>query len=369
MNGNRKSREKTCVIGVDIGSGYGSKIGIYDLDTRLLAEGFLSFRSYGYSADNFADNLVVAIRDTLEKVPRRKPLGVGIACPGIFSFDGTGLIVANISILTGIRPADLISSRLGIPAWLLNDAAAGGLAEWHLSRHDLIYWVLGGGWGGTWMHADGSQVIPSTGWSGKVEELTCINEPGFVIPLYRDEIAPIAEKFGLSWENLVSCLPSNAVMKDKENHEWVRAETVTASCGGLRRLFKAFLKFNPLGTEIEDPSGDDNCEGVLGKLAEDGFEPAVNTEAFFAESWALAVDRFYAHAARYGLTPEVPVHLAGGISHISNRYLPELQNHLRERGVEPNFSISKTRLANINANLLGSGQLAVRGVLERGLAE
>ena len=363
MGEKRKKTGSECVVGVDIGAGNGSKIGVYDLDANLLAEGFLSVNSYGPDSDSFGDRLAEAMRAALAALPDREPIGIGLACPGIFSSDGTGLVVANIPILANTRPAAIVSSRFTLPTWLLNDAAAGGLAEWHLCKHEVVYWVLGGGWGGTWINSDGNQLIPSMGWSGKVEDLNCVNEPGFIIPLYRSEITPIAEKFGLSWENLLTCLPEGAVISGGVE-EWVRAETVTASCGGIRRLFKAFLKYNPRGKEIADPSGDDNCEMVLGNLAEQGFEPAENTEAFFAESWALAVDRFYDLSAKHGLTPSVPVHLAGGVSNISNRFLPALQNHLRRRGVEPSFRISQTRLANINANLLGAGMLAIRGVRE-----
>lgn len=353
-----------CVIGVDIGAGHGSKIGIYDMNVTLLAEGFLSVNSYGGNADSFADNLAAAIRQVLADHPEFTPLGIGLACPGLFAADGTGMIVANLSFLNNYRPAELIANRFGLPAWLLNDAAAGGLAEWRLSKRELVYWVLGGGWGGTWINADGRQVIPSMGWSGRLEDLNCINEPGFVVPLYRREIEPLLPKYNLTWDNLLTCLPENAVIRDQGPEEWVRAETITASCGGIRRLFRAFLLYNRFGHEIEDPSGQDNCEVVLGRLAEDHFEPAVFTEAFFAESWALAVDRFYEYAEPFGLTPAVPVHLAGGVSHISNRFLPALQNHLCQRGVEPSFCISKTRLANVNANLLGAGQLAIRSLAE-----
>lgn len=354
-----------CVIAVDIGAGSGSKIGLYDESFALLAEGFLPVGRYGVARGEFIDNLSRVIEAVLIGNPGCEPVGVGVVCPGIFAADGTALVVANIPMLVGSRLAEQLARRIGLPVWSLNDAAAGGLAEWSLAGHELVYWVLGGGWGGTWVDAEGRQVISPFGRSGGDADLNCVNEPGFVIPLYRDEIDEVLGGYVFSWDDLVSCLPNHGVDCSADGCEWVRAETVTASCGGLRRVFAMFLA--KAGRESMDEAASidpDGCESAVGGLAERGFAPAVGAEAVFVELWAVAVTRFYELAAAHGLTTAVPVHVAGGLTHISDRFLPALLACLRRRGIDSDIRISLSRRMHINANLLGAGQLALRNAAE-----
>ncbi len=277
------------------------------------------------------------------------------------------MVVANIPILNEVRPAELLETRFNLPTWLINDAAAGGLAEWHAARHELIYWVLGGGWGGTWINSLGRQQIPSLGWSGRLEDLNCVNEPGFALPLYKSELEPILLRLGLRWKMLDARLPGSSKGCDPELGEWARAEAVTASCGGMRRLFQVFLDGAGARTRVIGNGyefNESNCETLIGRLAEEGFEPAIKTETFFAEAWALAVDRYFEAASRHGMRQGVPIHLAGGLSHMSDRFLPEVKKHLVSRGVTSRLCISRCHARGDNANLLGAAQLAIRNLAE-----
>lgn len=349
-----------CVLGIDIGSGHGTKIGVYDRAGELLAEGFFSAREYTANKDIFCDRLTKAMEKTLRKASGAEAIGLGIACPGLFSRDGTCMFASNLPFLSMSRPSDLLSSRLGVPAWLINDAAAGGMAEWFLARHELVYWALGGGWGGTWMGKDGKQVVPSLGWSGNFDDLDCINEPGFTIPVHREEIEPILHGHGLTWADFAFWLPQGTV-NVKDGSCWMRAEAVTASCIALRRIFLTFAKSRPGNTRIieDNPDGRETSDEEFCRLAEAGFDPAVRSEYFFVDVWAVAIARYYSSAAAYGLTPEVPVHLGGGLACSADRYLPRLKRRLSRLGIEPTFILSHCHLAGKNANLLGAARLAI----------
>lgn len=355
------------VVGVDIGAGTGAKIGVFNFEGELLAEGLLPVVEYGDDAGDFADRIAGSVRETLIRAPGRGCAGVGVACPGLFSADGLAMVVANLHFLTGTRPAELLAERLDAPAWLINDAAAGGMAEWRLARRELAYWVLGGGWGGTWMDADGSQRIPSMGWSGRLEDLNCVNEPGFVISLTRAELEPILAANGLTWSGLTAALPPGTVnfgAGRKNGGQWVRAEAVTASGLALRRLFTACCKSARGNTRIlreSDGAGDDYDDNLF-RLAENGFEPAVRTAEIFIAAWAAAVEKYYSLAAPHGLDPSVPVHLAGGLSHMCDWFLPALSEKLRGRGLAPVFRASECHDSGKNANLLGAASLAIRSL-------
>jgi predicted NBD/HSP70 family sugar kinase len=354
-----------CVVSADIGAGMGAKVGVFDLDGELLADCLLPVKDYPDSPSRFADRLAERMREALARVSGARTVAAGIACPGLYALDGTAMIVANLPFLTGVKPGELVRERLGIPVRLINDAAAGGMAEWFFSRRELAYWVLGGGWGGTWMDADGKQHIPSMGWSGRIQDLNCINEPGFAVSLSRSEIEPVLAAHGLTWNGLVSALPPEAVMRAAAGgDDVVRAEAVTASCLALRRMFIACCRATRGNTRILAENGRlvEGYDDDLLRLAERGFEPAVRSAGIFIEVWALAVVKYYRMAAPHGLSPSVPVHLAGGLSHMSDSFLPALSEKLRQRGLSPALRVSECHERGLNANLLGAASLAIRSL-------
>ncbi|MGM9613513.1 MAG: ROK family protein [Butyricicoccus sp.] len=81
---------------------------------------------------------------------RAKLLGIGITVPGIVDRDGG---VVTIAPVLGVRKLMLrqITEKIPYPAFVQNDASAGGMAEWWHSRTEgsMAYLFLGKGVGGS----------------------------------------------------------------------------------------------------------------------------------------------------------------------------------------------------------------------------
>jgi glucokinase len=102
----------------------------------------------------------------------RTPLGIGISCPGP-SDPKRGIITTppNLHGWHNVPLADLVSKRAGIPAWILNDANAGALAEHRLGAgrgtQHMILVAAGTGIGGG-LVLDGRLYHGASGGAGEL---------------------------------------------------------------------------------------------------------------------------------------------------------------------------------------------------------
>ena len=133
------------VIGVDIG---GTKIAAGRLDGRELAESQLWATDLSGSRA-LIDQLVAIVEDM-----RTDDLqAVGFGVPSVVEF-ATGRVVSSVNIpLTDVRLREVLSERIGVPAFVDNDATVAALAEAHdsdlnLSAQDLVMITIGTGVGG-----------------------------------------------------------------------------------------------------------------------------------------------------------------------------------------------------------------------------
>ena len=133
------------VIGVDIG---GTKIAAARLDGRELAESQLWATDLSGSRA-LIDQLVAIVEDL-----RTDDLqAVGFGVPSVVEF-ATGRVVSSVNIpLTDVRLREVLSERIGVPAFVDNDATVAALAEAHdsdlnLSAQDLVMITIGTGVGG-----------------------------------------------------------------------------------------------------------------------------------------------------------------------------------------------------------------------------
>jgi glucokinase len=142
------SSEDGFIGGIDLG---GTKIlsVCVDRDLRILAQ---DYRETG--ADDGPDAVIERMVDSMRAaVGSRRLLAVGVSTPG--PTDPTRGIVTTPPNLPGWRDVPLasaISERLGVPAWIENDANAAALAEHRLgagseAKHVILV-ALGTGIGG-----------------------------------------------------------------------------------------------------------------------------------------------------------------------------------------------------------------------------
>jgi glucokinase len=153
------------VIGVDLG---GTKVAVAPLDGSGLGDSAVEPTDLSGS-----DALVKQICNLIEHVRGSDPLeAIGLGVPSVVEFD-TGRIVSSVNVpLKDIPLRHVLSERLGIPAFVDNDATVASLAEAHddqlrLVAHDLVMITVGTGVGGG-IVIDGRIYRGATGGAGEL---------------------------------------------------------------------------------------------------------------------------------------------------------------------------------------------------------
>ncbi|HEV7208299.1 MAG TPA: ROK family transcriptional regulator [Mycobacteriales bacterium] len=162
-------------VGVDIGRTH-VRVVIADLGHAVLAEESVRYDVDGHpdetlaTAGQLVNSLLVAIsRDSCEVI------GVGLGIPA--PLDGAGSIGAS-NILpgwVGLRPADLLAERLGLPVQAENDANLGALAEarWGAGRDArLVVYIKAATGIGAGIVDDGRLFRGASGTAGELGHMT-----------------------------------------------------------------------------------------------------------------------------------------------------------------------------------------------------
>lgn len=132
-------------VGVDLG---GTKVAAAGLSDGRLGESVIAPTDLA-SADALIDQLC-------ELVAQAKPGGltaVGIGVPSVVEFS-TGRVVSSVNVpLADVPLREVLTERLGVPAFVDNDATVAALAEahdegLHLVAHNLVMLTIGTGVGG-----------------------------------------------------------------------------------------------------------------------------------------------------------------------------------------------------------------------------
>ena len=190
---------------------------------------------------DFSASLADAAGEMLERLGRSSAdlAGIGVASAGILDDDGGFKLFHNRPQYNGSNLPRALEAALGVPAAIANDADAGGLAEWSVLKLEILYWVFGGGWGGSWISADGEILHPSTGWDGQDGSLHFSNEPGYAIGLERWSLRSLFSEVGASWELFERQLaddpelPGDSLFGPDGNPETLRAEVILSGTGAM----------------------------------------------------------------------------------------------------------------------------------------
>jgi hypothetical protein len=366
------------LLAIDLGAGGGAKIGVFSTPDRLVTETILPVGEYGATAESLADGLLRKVEALLaERGSNLKALrGVGIASPGVFKSDGAYLQAANLGFLNGRNLKELLGERVAAPAAIDNDANAGGLAEWSALRHELLYWVFGGGWGGAWIPKDGEVRFPALDWDGDDAHLHYTNEPGYAIPLEKAMIENEFHRLGAPYDRFEQILAEDFAGEDgvlrgpSGNADCVRAEMVLSGPGRCR-LFRAvageddfherFLDVRER-REMSDPAV---AGKHISKLSGMRVEAAVTTDRLFGRILAQAARILLKQARRDGLPENAPICLGGKPSRALPYFGPSAQGALARRGLTHYLRPSVIDERGGNANLVGAAVLAEKAAVRR----
>jgi glucokinase len=133
------------VIGVDLG---GTKVAVATLRDRQLSESLLKPTDCS-SGEALIDQLV----QTVNEVRVDDLVGVGVGVPSVVEFE-SGRVVSSVNIpLEDVPLRHALTERLGVPAFVDNDATVAALAEAHdeslqLVAQNLVMLTVGTGVGG-----------------------------------------------------------------------------------------------------------------------------------------------------------------------------------------------------------------------------
>lgn len=359
------------LLAIDIGAGLGTKLGLFEDIHTCVAEDLLPVDAYGETTANFTDALAGRIEALLTRHGGNVGdlAGIGIACAGILQEDGAFQLVQNLSHWNGFNLKADLAERYDLPVAIENDANAGGLAEWSVLRIPLIYWVLGGGWGGAWISAQGAVRFPARDWDGHDTSLHYSNEPGYAIPLEKLHLKGLFHEVGASYERFERVLIEDFDLADKiltgpgGSPDHLRAEVILSGPGRCR-LFRAvvgdddfyerFLDIHE-SKEMSDPS---IAGRHISKLSSMRVEAAVQTDRLFGKVLAAATRLLLKQAETDGLPAGVPICLGGKPSYALPYFGPSAQRALGRMGFMNYLRPSVLDERGSNANLVGAAVLA-----------
>ena len=361
----------------DIGAGRGTKIGLFSAGLECFTEVLLPLDDYGRDFDDFAGSLLEALDKAagMKGFGREDLWGVGISTAGIIGHDGSFLLFQNQSRFNGCNLKTKFESALERPVSIANDADAGGLAEWSVLKTELLYWVFGGGWGGSWISADGKIRFPSNGWDGRDSSLHYTNEPGYAIPLDKFRLRLLFNEVNASYDlfekQLVEdeTLPESVILGPENNPDTLRAEVILSGTGRCRlfrslvgddTFYEKFLDIHEVG-EMLDPSV---AGRHIDKLSGLRVEAAINTDRLYGKILAEASRLLLKHSAAEGMNEGLPICLGGKPSYALPYFGPSCQRLLGKMGYMNYLRPSVLDERGSNANLIGAAVLACQNQTE-----
>lgn len=359
------------LAGVDIGAGSGAKVGIFDLNLNILADTVLDVEDYGKDAAT----LVAQTARSLQKLTGCiGPTGleisaVGVVGPGVFMEHGTIAKAVNLSFLNGINLGRLFGDYLGVPTASMNDADAGALAEWRHHRSQIIFWVLGGGWGGAWVSGDGEIRFRQYSKNAKAERFHPSCEPGHTIFLERRMLQERFADAGLSFDDYEKLYVNergqmlSGLAEHGDDSGAVRSEVVVSGTGRwlIMRLFAEGAEGCLEGLTSRDVEllADSTGSGEVIRKVEQGRLPLLDrTDALFGALFAEAGALLLARIDRDG-GKDIPVYIAGRPSKAFFSFGPYLRKALKQKGINNPVRLSELERRNTNPNLAGAAYLAL----------
>ncbi len=355
------------IAAVDIGAGESTKLALCRDPLTLSGYRELPVSAYGSNFEAYCTGLAREIEALLKEAGANRSglRGIGVATAGILASDGRFLRTSNIAMLEGHNIREWLRQRFDVPVGIANDADAGGLAEWAVLQVELLYWVFGGGWGGSWISRDGTVRFPSTDWNGDDRTLHPTNEPGFSIPLSKEILRDLFPEVGASYrrfeENLLEEFSGDAgvLTGPAGSPDTIRAEVILSGPGRLR-LFHAIVGDNDgyeswFDADERGGMADPAMAGrLISKLSRMRVDYALNTDRLYGKVLAHATRVMVRRATEDGLPPGVPICLGGKPSYALPYFGPSTQRFLGKFGLLNYLRPSVIDERGLNANIVGA---------------
>ncbi len=360
-------------LALDLGTGLGTKLALFEGTQKQIAEDILKVDKYGEGFHSYAAALERAIRIFIKKsdVTLKKIRAVGIASAGILKDDGTFQLIQNSPEFNGYNLKKTLEDIFNLPTAIDNDANAGGLAEWSILRMEILYWVFGGGWGGVWISREGDVRFPATNWDGRDESLHPTNEPGYIIPLNKLDLKNLFYEVHASYERFERILAEekgeNALTGPCGSTDTLRAEVILSGPGRCR-LFRAIVGDDTfyerfLDIRETEKMTDPSVAGeYISKLSSMRVESAINTDRLYGKVLAYATRELLRRARKDGMPENIPICLGGKPSYALPYFGPSTQRVLGKMGFMNYLRPSVIDERGINANLMGAAVLASKTI-------
>lgn len=361
--------DKNYYLALDLGTGLGTKIALFQGTQTQITESVLKVESYGDNFNSYTGILEKTIYSFLKKsnISLKSIKAVGIASAGILKKNGAFQLIQNFPSFNGYNLKTSIEEMFSIPAAIDNDANAGGLAEWSILRMELLYWVFGGGWGGSWISKDGEVKFSSTDWDKKDESLHMSNEPGYVIPLNKLDLKTLFYEVNGSYERFEKILldekGEKSLIGPCGKSDTLRAEFILSG-PGRSRLFRAIVGDDNfyerfLEKKEAEKMTDPSVAGeYISKLSGMRVESAINTDRLYGKILAYATRELIRNAKKDGMPDNIPICLGGKPSYALPYFGPSTQRILGKMGFMNYLRPSVIDERGISANLMGAAVLA-----------
>ena len=365
--------ENGCYVGIDLGAGSGAKMGLFESPDRQTAKILLPRDRYGSSCESLSEAMSECVVRLLEKQDKnlKDVKAVGLSTPGLLASDRSYVLAVNLGYLNGRNLPEALEQRLGVPVAIENDANAGALAEWSAARSEILYWVLGGGWGGAWVSKEGDIRFAALDWDGDDASLHLTNEPGYATPLSKKTVKTFLQEEGGDFEHFLEILRKDIGAGDgplsgpSGDPETLRSEWIVSG-PGRHRLFRTLTRDDRsyeehLNADERETILDSAKAGILlSQLSENGLPAAVATDRLFARLLAEAAETILRQALEDGCRPDLPIFLGGKPSRALPYFSPLCQSILDEKGFACRLLPSVVNGQGLNPNLVGAAVLAAK---------
>lgn len=358
-------------LAFDIGASSGPKLGLYSKDKILLSLYEPDNPVYDDTFEAFAASLVKCAEENLAAIGRKRSdvAGIGVATAGILDGSGAFQLFFNKPQYNGHNLPAALEEAFSAGVNIANDADAGALAEWAVLDIELLYWVFGGGWGGSWVNRSGEIRFPSIAWDGRDESLHPSNEPGYVIGLDRERLKELFAEVGASFEVFEKQFQTENIKGPCGSSHTIRAELILSGPGRYR-LFQSILETSEdktallarFNTELSEETL--RSGALISRLSSLRVEPAINTDRLYGKVLAEATASLLKRAQADGLPSGVPICLGGKPSYALPFFGPSTQRLLGKMGFHNYMRPSIIDERGGNANIEGAYMLARRA--ERG---
>jgi glucokinase len=316
------------VAGIDMG-GTNTVVGLVTSHGECLCEKtFRTQESPDFSG--FIDKVIAVIGDLKKGLDGKYTLvGVGVGAPNGSYITGEIIDAPNLR-WKGVLPlSSELSSKLGVPVFITNDANAATLGEMHFGAargmKNFVYITLGTGLGSGFV-VDGNLLLGSEGFAGE---------------LGHTSVKPSGRKCGCGKKG---CL-----------------ETYV-SAPGLRRTAFKLLSDSILPSALRSRTYENISARVIAEFALQGDKVAQEAFEYTGEILGIALANVVAM-----LNPEA-IFLFGGLSNAGNLIFEPTKRHM-EKNLSPIFKnkvkLLPSGLGNKNAAVLGASALIWEGIAKK----